>query len=200
MQFDLRQGPEKQHRQSCKFYGIDRKKNTTLQTRFPVVFGRFLGSFNHACIEYAIGAGSPKFSLRVVNIVPWGESPVLRDVMRTWIMLDPRTNREEAYFEELKNVERAMLSLYRDGKSSPWDVTEQGYTHGIVGDPSSSRLPEQTFNAKLTLFLSAASPGILLRQSHSLLQSTPYQASCADSPIDCRSWRSNSGRPGPSVS
>ncbi len=104
------------------------------------MFGRFLGRFNHACLEYALGAGSPKFSLRVVNIVPKWKSPVFREVFFNWgrRRVDP-TYGEDQCFEALKKVEHAVLSLYRDGKSSPWDVTEMGETHGAVRDSSTPR-------------------------------------------------------------
>jgi hypothetical protein len=44
---------------------------------------------------------------------------------------------EEELFNRLEMAEKAVISLYRDGKSSPWDLTEDGWSHATVSRISS---------------------------------------------------------------
>ncbi|KAK4032449.1 hypothetical protein C8A01DRAFT_20473 [Parachaetomium inaequale] len=133
MEFQLSRQPVPRHRPGCKFHGISRKEKTTLRAQFPLKFGHFLGRFNRACVEYAVGAGHPGISLRFTNIVPESESPVQRmlDHMLGFDAVCSITSPEE-FLDSLEMTEKAVISLYRDGTSSPWDLTEDGWSHAAL--------------------------------------------------------------------
>ena len=143
MEFRLNQELVRQHREDCIYRGIPRKKKRTLQAQFPIMFGQFLGRLNRACVEYTVGTSRPGISLRFTNIVPRRQSPLFPILYPSLYAVegDLRAIDElspEEVLCRLKMTENAVLSLYREGKSSPWDLTEFGDSHETV-----SRIPAQ---------------------------------------------------------
>ncbi len=138
MEFRLNQELVRQHREGCIYHGIPRKKKRTIQAQFPIMFGQFLGRLNRAFVEYTVGTSRPGISLRFTNIVPRDQSPLLQT------LYDPTHEHErgslllihymplEKAFCRLKEFEKNVLSLYQEGKSSPWDLTEDGDSHETV--------------------------------------------------------------------
>ena len=143
MDFRLIQETVIQHREGCIYHGIPRTKRRTLQAQFPIMFGQFLGCLNRACAEYTVGTSRPGISLRFTNVVPIRESPVTPILLALMFgNVNKSFSSDELSPEEvlcrLKTAEIDVLSLYRDGKSSPWDLTEYGDSHETV-----SRIPPQ---------------------------------------------------------
>jgi len=151
LEFHFNQQLVPHHREGCKFHGIGRKPKKTLQAWVPVMFGQFLGRFNRACVEYTTGAGCPGISLRFINIVPRKRSPVVRllaqmsgDRFSTALSdkstylppLDCLSQKE--LVSRLEMIETAVISLYRDRMSAPWDLTEDGSGHETVTTTLSS--------------------------------------------------------------
>jgi hypothetical protein len=150
MEFQLSQQLMAHHRQGCRFYGISRQKSR-ISADFPLLFGRFLGRINRASVEYAVGAGRPGISLRFTNIVPLDQSPVA-GVMAQILLLGvggvchgydfeeelaptPFSSLlipQREVLERLEMTESAIIFLYREGRSSPWDLTEDGWSHATV--------------------------------------------------------------------
>ncbi len=138
MEFRLNQELVRHHREGCIYHGIPRKKKRMTQAQFPIMFGQFLGRLNRAFVEYTVGTSRPGISLRFTNIVPRDQSPLLQT------LYDPTHEHErgslllihymplEKAFCRLKEFEKNVLSLYQEGKSSPWDLTEDGDSHETV--------------------------------------------------------------------
>jgi hypothetical protein len=133
MEFQLNQQLVPQHRKGCKYHGLPLQKKKAFRAQVPVIFGQLLGRINRACVEYTAGAGRPGISLRFINIVPKRQSPIVPLLDQ---ISDSYGRIEQDVIRTLETAERAVLSLYRDGKSQPWDLTETGESH-----ETASRIP-----------------------------------------------------------
>ncbi len=162
MEFRLNQELVRQHREGCTYYGIPRKQKRTLQAQFPIMFGQFLGRLNRACVEYAVGTSRPGISLRFRNIVPRNQSPIIQIFYDQTDRYHHRLTKSlrnihkvspEEAFCRLKQVENAVLSLYREKKSSPWDLTEDGDSHETVSRPTPQPGSVSTYLPTLELTL-----------------------------------------------
>lgn len=156
IEFRLNQELVRQHCEDCIYRGIPRKKKRTLQAEFPIMFGQFLGRLNRACVEYTVGTSRPGISLRFTNIVPKHQSPLF-PIFYSPLGYEGGSRSiydlsSEEFLCRLKIIENTVLSLYRDGKSSPWDLTEIGDSHETVSriPPQPGRVPIHSPVLKLT--------------------------------------------------
>ncbi|KAF4982590.1 hypothetical protein FZEAL_1822 [Fusarium zealandicum] len=130
--FQFEQHVPGKHNRGCKFYGIDDSVERSIKAQLPLKVAWFSNRITLACIEHMMGTSSPGISVRYKNVVPWSHCPI----MKAWQELFPFTSRNGGQLgpskqlaPNLQRFERTVLSLYRDGKSSPHDLDEYGDNH-----------------------------------------------------------------------
>ncbi|KAI9159060.1 hypothetical protein HJFPF1_07067 [Paramyrothecium foliicola] len=121
-----------EHSRGCKFYGIkaNQKRNSKAEVHFALQMAWLTKRITVASLELTRGGYSLSASVRYKNIVPRMDDPVCRlfiDELEDW-RPKPGASSTDAV-QRIESVERAMLSLYRDGKSSPGDRDEDGESH-----------------------------------------------------------------------
>ncbi|KAI1457538.1 hypothetical protein F4805DRAFT_428169 [Annulohypoxylon moriforme] len=133
MKFQFQQRLPRQHRQDCKFYGIDRKPDSTYEVQFPLKMGWFSMNMMRASIVLTTGNNSPGISVCLKNIVRWMDSPFCQEVeqFRIWLNNSIRIRPKEL-IGRLDALERKILGMYRDRKSSPVDRDENGKSHAMI--------------------------------------------------------------------
>ncbi|KAI2473112.1 hypothetical protein F4781DRAFT_381920 [Annulohypoxylon bovei var. microspora] len=120
------------HHQNCKFYGINQKAERTTEVQFPFKMGWLFANITRACIVYQTGNNHPGISVRFKNIVQRKDSPVHQEIetLHEWIILNRRNNIQcDELLSRINGFERAVLSMYKEGKASPGDRDEWGTTH-----------------------------------------------------------------------
>jgi hypothetical protein len=123
-----------QHNRCCKFYGIARKTKRNIKAQFPVNLAWLSGRLIIACIDFKIGTSSPGVSVRYRNVVPMSRSPVFKELMTlSYRIRQSRCNTE--IIRGIESSERAILSLYKEKKTSPSDRDERGRSHTQVSTP-----------------------------------------------------------------
>ncbi|KAF5012011.1 hypothetical protein FDECE_1906 [Fusarium decemcellulare] len=116
------------HRRGCKYYGIDSQAQRNIKAQFPIKLAWLSSRFGLACIDYSLGTSSPGISVRYKNLVPHSSSPVMKKLEEMGsLLLWSKSDNE--IISIIESTERAILSLYRDGKASPTDRDEDGSSH-----------------------------------------------------------------------
>ncbi|VTT72083.1 unnamed protein product [Fusarium fujikuroi] len=82
----------------------------------------------HSCIQYSHGTASPGLTIRYQNVVPQKHSAVFDELSKLHFgfLFRDRDPSGSDIALAVENTERAILSLYRDGKASPSDRDEYG--------------------------------------------------------------------------
>jgi hypothetical protein len=85
-----------------------------------------------ACIELVLGTSNPGISVAFKNFVPKQRDPVRLEIekLSQWLKRGRRFKRNQ--LKKVQSIERTILSLYRDGKSSPTHRCERGESHAKV--------------------------------------------------------------------
>ncbi|KAJ3544960.1 hypothetical protein NM208_g2762 [Fusarium decemcellulare] len=119
------------HLRGCKYYGIDSQTQRTIKAQVPTKLAWLSSRFSLACIDYSLGTSSPGISVRYKNLVPQSSSPVVRELEElSNLILWSKSDNE--IILAIESAERAILSLYRDGKASPTDRDEDGLSHATL--------------------------------------------------------------------
>ena len=127
--FTFEQQGFREHDRGCKLYKIDTQTKSNIKAQIPVKMVWFSRSITLACIELVLGTSSPGISVAFKNFVPKQRDPVRLEIEKfssQWVI--GLWNRENP-LEKLQSIERTILSLYRDGKSSPTHRCERGESH-----------------------------------------------------------------------
>ncbi|RSL96192.1 hypothetical protein CDV31_013572 [Fusarium ambrosium] len=116
------------HRRDCLFYGINKNAEQAITARFPLRLAWFCARITMASLQFRRGTNGLSMSIQYHNIVPQSQSPVHK-VWRKLRQSIFRWKSCEAVVQELESTQRHILSLYRDGESSPRDLDEGGRNH-----------------------------------------------------------------------
>ncbi|EEU34027.1 uncharacterized protein NECHADRAFT_85464 [Fusarium vanettenii 77-13-4] len=128
LQFEFKQQIPGQHRESCKFFGINSQTERRIKAQFPIKLAWLSHRMTVASVDYTIGTSALGCSVRYRNVVPRQHSPVrkvLLDAARG-ILASRSTNRT---IQLLEYTGSEILSLYRDGRASPSDRDQDDRCH-----------------------------------------------------------------------
>lgn len=132
--FEYEQLDPGHHARGCRYFGIDQPTKRIAKAQLLFKLWSLSSRLFLTCIEYSLGTSTPGMSIRWKRIVPKSHSPVhnvLKDLFKN---LKIRSREVTANEISLKfaEAERAILSLYRDRESSPYDHDEDGNSHALV--------------------------------------------------------------------
>lgn len=124
LRFQYEQQSPTHHNSGCKYYGIDKRSARVLRGQFPFSMGWFSTRIALASIEISKNMGNLAGSITVRNIVRECAIEPELDNMYIWLR-NSRPSRGEM-IQRLQSTERTILSLYRDGRASPYDQNLYG--------------------------------------------------------------------------
>ncbi|KAF4432125.1 hypothetical protein F53441_13844 [Fusarium austroafricanum] len=132
--FEYEQHSFGQHSRSCKYFGIDPPTIRNFKAQLPLRLNWLSTRVMLTCIEYSLGTGNPGLSVRYKNVVPIFDSPVLTEIRNLQMNVEERSTwmSSQKIISAFAAAERAVLSLYRDGKASPSDRDEDGMCHVVL--------------------------------------------------------------------
>ncbi|SCO06250.1 unnamed protein product [Fusarium fujikuroi] len=132
--FEYKQHSHGKHGRGCKYFGIDQPTNRIAKSKIPLKLGFLSSRLFLTCIEYSLGTATPGMFIRYKSIVPGSHSPVYDVLNELSEFLERRLTRatENEISLRFAEAERAILCLYRDGESSPYDQDEDGNSHALV--------------------------------------------------------------------
>ncbi|SCN66212.1 uncharacterized protein FFB20_13807 [Fusarium fujikuroi] len=115
------------HKRGCRYFGIGCEMRRT-DVQIPLNVALFSSRFILACIQYSHGTASPGLTIRYQNVVPQKHSAVFDELSKLHFgfLFRDRDPSGSDIALAVENTERAILSLYRDGKASPSDRDEYG--------------------------------------------------------------------------
>lgn len=130
--FTFEQQGFQEHDRRCKLYKIDTPTKSKMKAQIPLKLAWFSRRITLACIELVLGTSSPGISMAFKNFVPKQRDPVRLEIEKLshWLKRGRRFKRNQ--LKKVQSIERTILSLYRDGKSSPTHRCERGESHAKV--------------------------------------------------------------------
>lgn len=132
--FEYEQDSPGQHTRGCRYFGINQPTKRIAKAQLPFTLWYLSSRLSFTCIEYCLGTATPGMSIRYKSIVPKSHSPVYDVLIELCVYMETRLTRATANEISLRFVEaeRAILSLYRDRESSPYDQDEDGNSHTLL--------------------------------------------------------------------
>ncbi|KAF2491471.1 hypothetical protein BU16DRAFT_594413 [Lophium mytilinum] len=127
------QQPSKHHR-GCKFFGIDSKSQRNINAQIPIKMARFFTRITYVCMAYTNGSSDLGISVRLKNVVRKCDSPIYDEFVNLLFLYDSEQHSKayEDIISQIESCERAVLSMYRDGRASPSDRDEEGRSHAMM--------------------------------------------------------------------
>ncbi|KAF5540053.1 hypothetical protein FNAPI_10593 [Fusarium napiforme] len=122
------------HARSCRYFGIDQPTKRIAKAQLPLKLWSLSSRILLTSIEYSLGTATPGISVRYKSIVPKCHSPVYQVLKELFYHIGSPSTYLTATEISLgfSEAERAILSLYRDRESSPYDQDEDGKTHALL--------------------------------------------------------------------
>lgn len=125
LKFQYEQQSPIHHSRGCKYHGINKQNARVLKAQFPLGLGWFSTRITLASIEMKRGMGDLVGSITVRNLVR--ECAIKPELDNTIEWIRSSASRTEI-IQGIQAIERTILSLYRDGKASPYDRNLYGRT------------------------------------------------------------------------
>ncbi|KAF5227261.1 hypothetical protein FAUST_11893, partial [Fusarium austroamericanum] len=117
-----------QHHRGCELFGIHRNKKRKVWARFPLRVAWLSARMTFACIEYTSGTRTPGHLVRYKNIVHSDHSPVIQ-AFEEIIYWDIQSMPGTRIVQEMEEMGRRIMSMYREGTASPYDRNEIDASH-----------------------------------------------------------------------
>ncbi|KAI6753980.1 hypothetical protein HG530_013156 [Fusarium avenaceum] len=120
-----------QHHRGCVLFDIQRNKKRKALARFPYKVAWFSARMALACVEYTTGTSKLGIFVPYKNVVHSDHSPVIQIFGGIWDW-DIESRPATRIIQDIESIERQVLSMYRDGTSSPNDRDEDNMNHAEV--------------------------------------------------------------------
>ncbi|KAI0129658.1 hypothetical protein BJ170DRAFT_731243 [Xylariales sp. AK1849] len=130
--FRLTQQQPIKHSRRCRLYGVEGKPRSTIEADLRFKTGWLLHRIGQVFVSFFAGSGGLGLSVLYKSIVPYDQSPVCLELQQFRIRMRLRRSTPPSAAEVaewLKETERAIISLYRDGKASPSDRDDRDASH-----------------------------------------------------------------------
>lgn len=138
--FEYKQHSPGQHARSCRYFGINKPTKTIARAQLPFKLWVLSSRLFLICIEYSFGTATPGMSIRYKSMVPRSHSLVydVLDELSEYVKRLPTRSTADEISLRFAEAERAIISLYRDRESSPYDLDEYGKSHALVSRTENS--------------------------------------------------------------